>query len=65
MVGLRDVAKVLDAECERDPSVPVIRLRWPEEESQGLDLLTRTVALSLKEVASGHAGYVSITEVWV
>ena len=65
LVGLRDVAKVSEAECERDSSVPLICVRWPEEKAPELDLLTRSVALSLKEVASGYAGYVSITEVWV
>jgi len=65
LVGLRDVAEVSEAECERDPSIPLIRVRWPEERAPELNLLTRTVALSLKEVASGYAGYVNVMEVWV
>ena len=52
-----------DLRCEADPDVPLIRVSWPEEVADSLDLLTRTVALSLKEIESGYPGYVSITEV--
>jgi len=65
LVGLRDVAQVSEAECERDSSIPLICVKWPEEKALELNLLTRTVALSLKEVASGHSEHVSIMEVWV
>ena len=41
----------------------LIRVFWPEEAADSLDLLTRTVALSLEEIESGYPGYVSITEV--
>jgi uncharacterized protein YsxB (DUF464 family) len=65
LLGLRDVAKTPEAGCEMDASVPLIRVEWPEDKAGELDLLTRTVALSLKEIASGYAGYVSVTEVCV
>ncbi|MDR1730623.1 MAG: ribosomal-processing cysteine protease Prp [Synergistaceae bacterium] len=66
LVGLRDVALLGDfADCKIDASVPVIRIQWPENRVKELDLLTRTVALSLKEIASGYPGYVSIAEVWL
>ena len=64
LVGLSDVAEVLDAECDIDRSVPLIRVRWPEDSALKLDLLTRTIAFSLKEIASGNAGFVSISEVY-
>ncbi len=63
LLGLSDVAKVRDLRCEADPDVPLIRVSWPEEAADSLDLLTRTVALSLKEIESGYPGYVSIAEV--
>jgi len=63
LLGLSDVAEVRDLRCEADPDVPLIRVSWPEEVADSLDLLTRTVALSLKEIESGYPGYVSITEV--
>ena len=65
LVGLRDVANVSGVHCEMKKSVPLISVRWPEEKAPELDLLTRTVACSLKEIASGHAGYVSIAEVQI
>lgn len=63
LLGLSDVAEVRDLRCEADPDVPLVRVSWPEEVADSLDLLTRTVALSLKEIESGYPGYVSITEV--
>ena len=63
LLGLSEVAEVRDLRCEADPDVPLIRVSWPEEAADSLDLLTRTVALSLKEIESGYPGYVSITEV--
>jgi uncharacterized protein YsxB (DUF464 family) len=72
LVGLRDVARVEDAECdmkkaerETENSDSFIRVKWKEDRAAELDLLTRTVALSLKEIASGHSGYVSVSEVYV
>ena len=63
LLGLSEVAEVRDLRCEAAPDVPLIRVSWPEEVADSLDLLTRTVALSLKEIESGYPGYVSITEV--
>lgn len=63
LLGLDRVAKVEDARCVVDASVPTISMRWPEERASELDILTRTVALSLKEIAAGYAGYVRISEV--
>ena len=63
LLGLSEVAEVRDLRCEADPDVPLIRVSWPEEVADSLDLLTRTVALSLKEIESGYPEYVSITEV--
>ena len=63
LLGLSEVAEVRDLRCEADPDVPLIRVSWPGEAADSLDLLTRTVALSLKEIESGYPGYVSITEV--
>jgi uncharacterized protein YsxB (DUF464 family) len=62
-LGLRDVAGI-PVEWEADASVPVIRLMWPESEAAGVRLLTETVALSLREIASRYAGHVSISEVY-
>ena len=63
LVGLK-VAKV-SANCELNGSVPLIRVRCAESEALGLNLLTQTIVLSLKEIASGHAGHVSISEVYL
>jgi uncharacterized protein YsxB (DUF464 family) len=72
LVGLRDVARVEDAECEMnrseretEDSCSFIRVKWKEDRAAELDLLTRTVALSLKEIASGYSDYVSVSEVYV
>jgi uncharacterized protein YsxB (DUF464 family) len=62
-VGLRDVAKA-QVEWEADASVPFIGVRWPKETAAEANLLTMTVALSLKEIASRYAGHVSILEVY-
>ena len=63
-LGLRDVAKI-SAEWEADASVPFIGVKWPEEAAAEVSLLTATVALSLKEIASRYAEHVSISEVYV
>jgi uncharacterized protein YsxB (DUF464 family) len=64
LLGLRDVAKVSeDVTWKIDDSVPLIRVEWTKDRARELDLLTRTVALSLKEIASGYAGHVSVSEV--
>jgi uncharacterized protein YsxB (DUF464 family) len=65
LVGLRDVARVDGAECEMERSASFIRVKWKKDRAAELDLLTRTVALSLKEIASGYSGYVRISEVCV
>jgi uncharacterized protein YsxB (DUF464 family) len=65
LTGLRDVAGAEVEELEIDASVPSIRVKWEESRAKELDLLTRTVALSLKEIASGHPGRVSVSEVYV
>ena len=62
-LGLRDVAKV-PVEWEADASAPFISVRWPEETAAEVGLLTETVALSLKEIASRYAAHVSISEVY-
>ena len=62
-LGLRDVAEV-PVEWEADASAPFIGVRWPEENAAEVSLLTSTVALSLKEIASRYAGHVSISEVY-
>lgn len=64
LLGLCDVAKVETTECRVDESAPFISVKWPKEKASELDLLTRTVALSLKEIESGYPGYVSIAEVY-
>ena len=61
-LGLRDVAKV-SAEWEADASVPFISVKWPEKTAAEVSLLTATVVLSLKEIASRYDGHVSISEV--
>jgi uncharacterized protein YsxB (DUF464 family) len=64
LVGLRDVAKASgDVVCEMNDSIPLIRVEWAKSRARELDLLTRTIALSLKEIASGYAGHVSVSEV--
>jgi uncharacterized protein YsxB (DUF464 family) len=67
LVGLRDVACIEDVECEMKKEIPVslIRVKWKEDRAAELNLLTRTVALSLKEIASGYSDYVSVSEVYV
>lgn len=63
LLGLSDVAKAEGLECRVDGDVPLIRVFWPQRVAPSLDLLTRTVALSLREVAAGNGEYVHITEV--
>lgn len=63
LLGLSDVAEVRELSCEVDPDVPFIKISWPDAIADSLDLLTRTVALSLKEIESGYPKYVSIAEV--
>lgn len=63
LLGLCDVAKIEEAECCVDEKEPLISVKWPKEKASDLDLLTRTLALSLKEIESGYPGYVSISEV--
>ena len=66
LLGIKDVARMSEGvKCDIDAKVPLIRVEWTEKEAPNLDLLTRTVALSLKEIASGYSGYVSISEVYV
>ena len=62
-LGLRDVAKVA-VEREADASVPFISVKWPKETASKVNLLTETVVLSLREIASRYAGHVSISEVY-
>ena len=63
-LGLRDVAKV-SVDREADAEAPFIGIRWPEEIAAEVNLLTATVALSLKEIASRYSGHVSISEVYL
>ena len=63
LLGLSDVARVDGLECEVDPEIPLIRILWPRERAEEISLLTRTVALSLREIGAGSPGYVDITEV--
>ena len=58
-LGLRDVAKV-SVEWKADASVPFIGVKWPREAAPEVNLLTETVALSLKEIASRYAEHISI-----
>lgn len=62
-LGLRDVAKLRGLSIEQDPAVPLMRVTWPRESAEQVDLLTKTIALSLREVASGNAGCLRISEV--
>ena len=62
-LGLRDAARV-PAEWRTDASEPFISVKWPEEKAAEVSLLTETIVLSLKEVASRYAGHVSISEVY-
>ena len=61
-LGLKDVAKV-SVEREADAKTPYIIVKWPEETAPEVDLLTMTVAMSLKELASRYSGHVNISEV--
>ena len=63
-LGLRDVAGV-PAKREADASAPFISVKWPEENAPAVNLLTATVALSLKEIAARYDGHVSISEVYL
>ena len=62
VLGLSDVANE-DFEWEVDPETPLIRALWPSDRAGDLNLLTMTVALSLREIQSGNPEYVNITEV--
>jgi len=62
-LGLRDVAKV-SAEWKADASVPFISVKWPEGTAAEVSLLTETVALSLREIASRYVAHVNISEVY-
>ena len=65
LLGLSDVARVEGLECEVDPNpkAPFIRIAWPGRSAEELDLLTRTIALSLREIETGSPDFLSITEV--
>ena len=65
LLGLSDVARVEGLECEvaPDPDDPLIRILWPGRSAEKLDLLTRTIALSLREIETGSSDFLSITEV--
>jgi uncharacterized protein YsxB (DUF464 family) len=63
LIGLRDVAKAAEAKCEMDKAAAFISARWPEAKARELDLLTRSIVFSLKEVAFRYAEFVSISEV--
>lgn len=63
LLGLSDVARVEGLECEVEPETPLIRILWPRKRAGDIALLTKTVALSLREIQSGNPGYVNITEV--
>lgn len=63
LLGLSEVARIQDLRCEVDPKTPLVKVFWPEELADSLDLLTRTVALSLKEIESGYPGHVRVAEV--
>jgi uncharacterized protein YsxB (DUF464 family) len=65
LVGLGEVAGLEAEELEVDASIPLIRVKWAEDRAGDLDLLTRTVALSLRKIASGYPGQVSVSEVYV
>ena len=64
LLGLDEIAKVNGLEYEINSEIPVIKIFWPSKQAESLDLLTRSVALSLKAIANGDGrGYVNITEV--
>lgn len=63
LVGLVDVARVEGVAGEADPEVPLIKVAWPRERADEISLLTKTVELSLREIASGSPEHVDITEV--
>ena len=62
LLGLSEVAKVEGLEYEVDAKVPVIKIFWPSKAAEELNILTRSVALSLKEIAKEQRRYVKITE---
>ncbi|GHV33951.1 hypothetical protein FACS1894187_03520 [Synergistales bacterium] len=66
IIGLRDVACLADEDivCKIDNSVPLIRVKWKNERAPEIKLLTQTMALSLKEIASVYSDYVCIWEVY-
>ena len=65
LVGLVDVARIegVEGEMDPDPEVPLIKVMWPKERADEISLLTKTVELSLREIASGSPEHVDITEV--
>lgn len=63
LLGLDQVLGLKDIDTQVDASVPLINIKWTEEKLAEMDVLTRTIALSLKEIAAGYPGYVCITEV--
>lgn len=69
ILGLSEVAEIKDINGEIDPEVPVIKIFWPRECAGKVDVLTRTIALSLKKLVNdnfldnNNTQYVNITEV--
>lgn len=69
ILGLSEVAEIKDIDGVIDPEVPVIKIFWPRECAGDVDVLTRTIALSLKKLVNDNAEkfnssqYVNITEV--
>lgn len=60
ILGIMDVAKLDSVVCELNDSVPLIKVMWQKKFSDKISLLTNTVALSLKQIASENAGYIKI-----
>lgn len=77
ILGLVEVAKINELEGEIDPEVPVMKIFWPikklkklekfeeAKKAESIDILTRTIALSLKKLAEDelYGKHVNITEV--
>ena len=64
LLGLDEIAKIKGLEYEIDDQVPLIKIFWPSEQAESVDLLTRSVALSLKAIADGDGrDYVNVIDI--
>lgn len=65
LLGLIHAAKIKDIGTEINEKVPFMRITWSEEHVKKIFILTKTIELSLKQVAEENPEYVKISEVFL